>query len=164
MKLVEIKDIRPGQVWINDQTGLIHTVDNLGNLSNANKTETTKIRDEYLKSAKCWLIGKIGITHRIEGNRLVEIPREDLVVDDVVEYLDFDGFKVTAVIASLITGMTREDSQYGFITNDGNFDESSLFEKEEIGEDSGTFTYTPKKIGILGVTHEFVNEREVMDD
>lgn len=75
MKLVEIKDIRPGQVWINDQTGLIHTVDNLGNLSNANKTETTKIRDEYLKSAKCRLIGKLGITHRIENNRLIEIPR-----------------------------------------------------------------------------------------
>lgn len=106
------------------------------------------------------LIGKLGITHRIEDGKLVEIPREDLVVDDIVEYLDFDGFKVTAVIASLITGMTREDSQYGFITNDGNFDESSLFEKEEIGEDSGTFTYTPKKIGILGVTHEFVNDRE----
>lgn len=106
------------------------------------------------------LIGKLGITHRIEDGKLVEIPREDLVVDDIVEYLDCDGFKVTAVIASLITGMTREDSQYGFITNDGNFDESSLFEKEEIGEDSGTFTYTPKKIGILGVTHEFVNDRE----
>lgn len=87
MKLVEIKDIRPGQVWINDQTGLIHTVDNLGNLSNANKAETTKIRDEYLKSAKCRLIGKIGITHRIEGNRLVEIPRAaGFQVDDVVKF------------------------------------------------------------------------------
>lgn len=60
MKLVEIKDIRPGQVWINDQTGLIHTVDNLGELSNADKMETTKIRDEYLKSTKCrQMVGKM---------------------------------------------------------------------------------------------------------
>lgn len=160
MKLVEIKDIRPGQVWINDQTGLIHTVDNLGNLSNANKAETTKIRDEYLKSAKCRLIGKIGITHRIEGNRLVEIPREDLIVDDVVEYLDFDSFTVRAVICAVITALTAEETQYAFITETGQSEDTLLFDREEIGEDSGTFTYTPKKIGIFGVTHEFVNDRE----
>lgn len=162
MKLVEIKDIRPGQVWINDQTGLIHTVDNLGELSNADKMETTKIRDEYLKSAKCRLIGKIGITHRVEGSRLVEIPREDLIVDDVVEYLDFDGFPVKGVICAVITAMTAEETQYEFITEDGKSDDSSIFNREEIGEDSGIYTYTPKKIGILGVTHEFVNDREVL--
>lgn len=67
MKLVEINDVRVGQIWINDQTGLIHTVDDLGNLSNADKAETTKIRDEYLKSAKCRLIGKIGITQGYGG-------------------------------------------------------------------------------------------------
>ena len=160
MKLVKIKDVRPGQVWINDQTGLIHTVDDLGNLSNAAKAETTKIRDEYLKSAKCRLIGKIGITHRIEGSRLVEIPREDLIVDDVVEYLDFDGFPVKGVICAVITAMTAEETQYEFITEDGKTDDSSIFNREEIREDSGIYTYTPQKIGILGVTHEFVNDRE----
>ena len=161
MKLVEIKDVRPRQVWINDQTGLLHTVDDLGNLNNADKAETAKIRDEYLKAAKCRLIGKIGITHRIEGNRLVEIPREDLIVDDVVEYLDFDGFPVKAVICSVITALTAEEIQYAFITENGQSEDTTLFEREEIGEDSGIFTYTPKKIGILGVTHEFVNDREV---
>lgn len=159
MKLVEIKDVRPGQVWINNKTGLIHTVDDLGNLSNAAKAETAKIRDEYLKAAKCRLIGKIGITHRIEGNRLVEIPQEDLIVDDVVEYLDFDGFTVKAVICSVMTALTAEETQYAFITEDGQSEDTTLFEREEIGEDSGIFTYTPKKIGVLGVTHEFVNDK-----
>lgn len=161
MKLVEIKDVRPGQVWINDQTRLLHTVDDLGGLSNTAKMETVKIRDEYLKAAKCRLIGKIGITHRIEDNRLVEIPREDLIVDDVVEYLDFDGFTVKAVICSVMTALTAEETQYAFITEDGQSEDTTLFEREEIGEDSGIFTYTPKKIGILGATHEFVNDREV---
>lgn len=165
MKLVEIKDVRVGQIRKNfDDIILIdakipdgfshyQAFTEFGGLMN----KDIKLNHKFLDMP---IIGKLGITHRIDDGRLVKIPREDLVVDDVVEYLDFDGFKVTAVIASLITGMTREDSQYGFITNDGNFDESSLFEKEEIGEDSGTFTYTPKKIGILGVTHEFVNDRE----
>lgn len=159
MKLVEIKDVRPGQVWINDQTRLLHTVDDLGGLSNTAKMETVKIRDEYLKAAKCRLIGKIGITHRIEDNRLVEIPREDLIVDDVVEYLDFDGFTVKAVICSVMTALTAEETQYAFITEDGQSEDTTLFEREEIGEDSGIFTYTPKKIGVLGVTHEFVNNK-----
>lgn len=181
MKLVEIKDVRPGQIrkviafnqWKDEKEFEVLAVIEASGLGEYAEFDTyaefydikTKqlIEDDseelrFYENGE--LIGKLGITHRIEDGKLVEIPREDLVVDDIVEYLDFDGFKVTAVIASLITGMTREDSQYGFITNDGNFDESSLFEKEEIGEDSGTFTYTPKKIGILGVTHEFVNDRE----
>lgn len=174
MKLVEINDVRPGQVLerdrcifvIEERTGAHNFAVSLycHNHKPApnNAYEVLSMRERNVATFNdCEIIGKIGITHRIEGNRLVEIPREDLIVDDVVEYLDFDGFKVTAVIAEVITGMTREDSQYGFITNDGNFDESSLFEKEEIGEDSGIFTYTPKKIGVLGVTHEFVNDREV---
>lgn len=107
------------------------------------------------------IIGKLGITHRIEGNRLVEIPREDLIVDDVVEYLDFDGFPIKGVICTVITAMTAEETQYEFITEDGKSDDSSIFNREEIREDSGIYTYTPKKIGILGVTHEFVNDREV---
>ncbi len=172
MKLVEINDVRVGQVWKNKKEMI--TIDSFYDdeeiqisAYNLSGKEIDMDYDDFegmidIDAVKqnYKLIGKLGITHRIEGNRLLEIPREDLVVDDVVEYLDFDGFKVTAVIASLITGMTREDSQYGFITNDGNFDESSLFEKEEIGEDSGIFTYIPKKIGILGVTHEFVNDKE----
>ena len=69
MKLVEIKDVRVGQVWINDQTDLVHTVDDLGNLSNTDKADTTKIRDEYLKAAKCRLIGILGVTHEFVNDR-----------------------------------------------------------------------------------------------
>lgn len=150
MKLVEIKDIRPGQVWINDQTGLIHTVDNLGNLSNANKAETTKIRDEYLKSAKCRLIGKIGITHRIEGNRLVEIPRAaGFQVDDVVKF-NWNDPRLYVINREIDFGIkkTHPDNSCFEATND-------LYGSRQLVD------FELKRVGILGVTHEFVNDREV---
>lgn len=151
MKLVEIKDIRPGQVWINDQTGLIHTVDNLGNLSNANKAETTKIRDEYLKSAKCRLIGKIGITHRIEGNRLVEIPRAaGFQVDDVVKF-NWNDPRLYVINREIDFGIkkTHPDNSCFEATND-------LYGSRQLVD------FELKRVGILGVTHEFVNDREVL--
>lgn len=149
MKLVEIKDIRPGQVWINDQTGLIHTVDNLGNLSNANKAETTKIRDEYLKSAKCRLIGKIGITHRIEGNRLVEIPRAaGFQVDDVVKF-NWNDPRLYVINREIDFGIkkTHPDNSCFEATND-------LYGSRQLVD------FELKRVGIFGVTHEFVNDRE----
>lgn len=152
MKLVEIKDIRPGQVWINDQTGLIHTVDNLGNLSNANKAETTQIRDEYLKSAKCRLIGKLGITHRIENNRLVEIPRSaGFQTDDVVKFKWDPRLYVINREIDFGIKKTHPNNSCFEATND-------LYGSRQLVD------FELKRIGIFGVSHEFVNEREVMDD
>lgn len=154
MKLVEIKDIRPGQVWINDQTGLIHTVDNLGNLSNANKTETTKIRDEYLKSAKCRLIGKLGITHRIENNRLIEIPRTaEFQIDDVFKTMVWTKSPADPSF-DIVCDFTYAISIVNFVEDDIIFD---YLNEEYLPENI-------ERIGVFGVTHEFVNEREVMDD
>lgn len=138
MKLVEIKDVRPGQVWINDQTGLLHTVDDLGGLSNAAKIETAKIRDEYLKAAKCRLIGKIGITHRIENNKLVEIKRKEVNKDDIVCFdEETNRLAVVLKVSPITITPTVFDGQ-----------EKELNRKVCV-------------IGILGVTHEFVNDREV---
>lgn len=148
MKLVKIKDVRVGQVWINDQTGLIHTVDDLG--SNADKAETTKTRDEYLKSAKCRLIGKLGITHKIEDNKLLEIPRDEFQIDDVVNVLNVSATKkINAVVVAKIGHQlnTFDGKGYnGYYTDD----ETSKF--------------MPEKIGIYGVTHEFINDCEVPND
>ena len=146
MKLVEIKDVRPGQVWINNQTGLLHTVDDLGNLSNADKAETAKIRDEYLKAAKCRLIGKIGITHRIEDNRLVEIPpvfkEQKINTDDIVKILEDDSYPWVVITTYNAKKYKRYISLLSY--HDSHFSENEV-----------------EKIGVLGVTHEFVNDREV---
>ena len=110
MKLVEINDVRVGQVWKNKKEMI--TIDSFYDdeeiqisAYNLSGKEIDMDYDDFegmidIDAVKqnYKLIGKLGITHRIEGNRLLEIPREDLIVDDVVEYLDFDGFKVTAVI------------------------------------------------------------------
>lgn len=145
MKLVEIKDVRPGQVWINDQTGLIHTVDDLGELSTADKAKTVKIRNEYLKSAKCRLIGKIGITHRIEGNRLIEIPpffkNQKINADDIVKVIKDGTFPWVVDTTYNASKYTKYISLLSYHDND--------FSEDEV-----------EKIGILGVTHEFVNDRE----
>lgn len=166
MKLVEINDVRIGQIRKNfDDLILIEAEKPNGFLYYQAFNEFGGFMNKDVKASYKFLampiIGKLGITHRIEGNRLVEIPREDLIVDDVVEYLDFDGFPIKGVICTVITAMTAEETQYEFITEDGKSDDSSIFNREEIREDSGIYTYTPKKIGILGVTHEFVNDREV---
>lgn len=166
MKLVEINDVRVGQIRKNfDDLILIEAEKPNGFLYYQAFNEFGGFMNKDVKASYKFLampiIGKLGITLRIEGNRLVEIPREDLIVDDVVEYLDFDGFPIKGVICTVITAMTAEETQYEFITEDGKSDDSSIFNREEIREDSGIYTYTPKKIGILGVTHEFVNDREV---
>lgn len=145
MKLVEIKDVRPGQVWINDQTDLVHTVDDLGNLSNTDKADTTKIRDEYLKAAKCRLIGKLGITHRIEDGQLVEIPPlfkdQKINIDDIVKVIKDGSFPWLVDT----TYNARKYTKYISLLSYHDCD----FSEDEV-----------EKIGILGVTHEFVNDRE----
>lgn len=166
MKLVEIKDVRVGQIWeIHNMLGVIELI-NFTYLSLTSIARITlfpggepETESIFNITEKHKLIGFLGITHEIIDNKLVEIHQEDLIVNDVVEYLDFDGFKVTAVISAVITGYTAENTQYSFITEVGQSDDTTLFEREEIGDDTGIFTYTPKKIGTLGVTHEFVNER-----
>lgn len=155
MKLVEIKDVRPGQVWINDQTGLLHTVDDLGGLSNAAKMETAKIRDEYLKAAKCRLIGKIGITHRIAGDRLVEIPRgAEFRIDDVVHLTSYAAFFETGI--SVIQDIYElkdcvPETRYALTKGNGSTSCNWCLENLKRAK--------IKRIGILGVTHEFVNSK-----
>lgn len=141
MKLVEINDVRVGQIRKNfDDLILIEAEKPNGFLYYQAFNEFGGFMNKDVKASYKFLampiIGKLGITHRIEGNRLVEIPREDLIVDDVVEYLDFDGFPIKGVICTVITAMTAEETQYEFITEDGKSDDSSIFNREEIREDS----------------------------
>ena len=95
MKLVEIKDVRIGQVWKEDDndifiiTGfseyepeMIHCIsyipeDKPITLKNGKKI-TGLVYSSTSKNLleKSTLIGKLGITHRIEDGKLVEITRE----------------------------------------------------------------------------------------
>lgn len=158
MKLVEIKDVRPGQVW---QFG-----ENMCRCFVVERTMKTKtcgttyqafdcptmpeeckgelyIRDyDMPKIPHGKLIGKLDITHRVDDGRLVEIPRSDgFKVDDVVRH------------ESGKTGVIVKTNNAGFAVG---YEYSINCGSEGFND---TFEYLTK-IGILGVTHEFVNDRE----
>lgn len=144
MKLVEIKDVRPGQIWKHNKTGLIHTVDDISDLRPHIPYDIIARRDAYLK--ECRLIGFLGITHEIEDEQLVEIPRAEFEVDDILEFGSNTRIGI-AIITKNIDGI-----RYDIIKTDNsevyyNLCRVYLNEKRT------------KILGIYGVTHEFINER-----
>lgn len=161
MKLVEIKDVRIGQVWKEDDndifiiTGfseyepeMIHCVNYVPEdkpiILKSGKKVTGLLYSSTSKNMleESTLIGKLGITHRIEDGRLVEIPRAtEFQVDDVVRH------------ESGKTGVIVKTNNAGFAVG---YEYSINCGSEGVND---TFEYLTK-IGILGVTHEFVNDRE----
>lgn len=167
MKLVEIKDVRTGQIWDNGNNFLIitgfseyepemvHSVtyvpeDKPITLKSGKKvaglmySSTSK---NSLEGSK--LIGKLGITHRIEDNRLVEIQpvfkEQKINTDDIVKILEDDSCPWVVVTTYNAKKYKRYISLLSY--HDSHFSENEV-----------------EKIGILGVTHEFVNDREAANE
>ena len=138
MNLVEIKDVRVGQVWKADK-------DVLYIVSDYNKRFVPRsISIESFESAglqnRYTIIGKLGITHRIEDGKLVEIPRTaEFQIDDVCCEANS---KNTIFVIDAIDAYGRE----------------ALFLFDE--KRNRHFPQGVEKVGIFGVTHEFVNDRE----
>ena len=163
MKLVEIKDVRVGQIrkvtaynqWKDEEEFEVLAVieaagigeyaefDNYAELYDIQTKQLIEDDSEELRFYEDGeLIGKLGITHRIEDSRLVEIPRSDgFKVDDVVRH------------ESGKTGVIVKTNNAGFAVG---YEYSINCGSEGFND---TFEYLTK-IGILGVTHEFVNDRE----
>lgn len=147
MKLVEIKDVRVGQVWKNSHWDLV-VITKIDNDIIHIKTWDYDFHSfgegyhnaEFLKDYR--IIGKLGITHKIENNKLVEIPREDFQIDDIFyRYRDNPQIVVEVGEINSLTGYSpKEKCLMGHIAN------------------------ICCKIGIYGVTHEFVNDREAEND
>lgn len=100
MKLVEIKDVRLGQVLerdrcifvIEERTGAhnfavsLYCHNHKPAPNDAYEEQSTRERN-VATFDDCEIIGKIGITHRIDGDRLIEIPRTaGFQTDDVVKF------------------------------------------------------------------------------
>lgn len=165
MKLVEINDVRAGQVLernrcifvIEERTGVHNFAVGLycHNHKPApnNAYEALSIRERNVATFEdCKIIGKIGITHRIEGNRLVEIPRfSGFQVDDIVKFKWDPRLYVINREIDFGIKKTHPDNSCFEATND-------LYGSRQLVD------FELKRIGILGVTHEFVNDREVSDD
>lgn len=144
MKLVKIEDVRVGQIR-KRYDGVIFVIEKKEDenvygleIQRNQKVLMYSLMPKYKESAmkRCELIGFIGITHEFKDNRLVEIPRDELQTDDI-----FTQFGEIFLILS-----TLENGNIKVLTPNCN---------------NNNFYPKGKKIGILGVTHEFVNERLV---
>ena len=165
MKLVEINDVRVGQVLerdrcifvIEERTGAhnfavsLYCHNHKPAPNDAYEEQSTRERN-VATFDDCEIIGKIGITHRIEGNRLVEIPRfSGFQVDDIVKFKWDPRLYVINREIDFGIKKTHPDNSCFEATND-------LYGSRQLVD------FELKRIGILGVTHEFVNDREVSDD
>lgn len=156
MKLVEIKYVRVGQIWeIHNMLGVIELINStyLSLTSIARITlfpgaepETESIFN-IIKKHK--LIGFLSITHEITDNKLVEIPRTtEFQTDDVVKFKwDPRLYVINREIDFGIKKVHPNNTCFE-ATND-------LYGSRQLVD------FELKRVGILGVTHEFVNERLV---
>lgn len=84
MKPVEIKDVRVGQVWKADKDILYIASDYnkpfVPSSISIESFESAGLKNTYT------IIGKLGITHRIENGKLAEISRtSDYQIDDIIK-------------------------------------------------------------------------------
>ena len=139
MKLVEIKDVRVGQIR-KMADGIFYIDDDHGDLCRIDEKKQFK---GLIHNDEGQLIGKLGITHRIENNKLVEIPRTaEFQTDDVikVDWKDKADTELDVIMAVFTDGVVT-------------YFETDFLYKDQI-----------KKVGILGVTHDFVNDRETANE
>lgn len=161
MKLVEINNVRSGQVLerdrcifvIEERTGVhnfastIYCHNRKPAPNDAYEEKSTRERN-VATFDDCKIIGKIGITHRIEGNKLVEITRATgFQTDDVVKFKWDPRLYVINREIDFGIKKTHPDNSCFEATND-------LYGSRQLVD------FELKRVGILGVTHEFVNDKE----
>jgi len=158
MKLVEIKDVRPGQIrkvtafnqWKDEEEFEVLAVIEASGLGEYAEFDiyaefydikTKQLMEDDSEELRFYengeLIGKLDITHRIENNRLIKIPRKEVNEDDIVCFDDETNRLAVVLKVSPIT-----------IT-------PTLFDGDKL-----EISRKVSIIGVLGVTHEFVNDRE----
>jgi hypothetical protein len=149
MKLVEITDLRIGQVRENDTKIYIinflfpdqkicrvekvnkYDLDDVS-LTNLTVDDEETLSYEQISNEK--LVGFIGITHKIKDGKFVKIPRKEFEENDVFGYFNNElAGKLEVAIYS------DENDVY---TSNNNFPKNYC-----------------KKVGILGVNYEFVNNK-----
>ncbi|MDR0571392.1 MAG: hypothetical protein LBG48_00910 [Rickettsiales bacterium] len=203
MKLVEIEDLRSGQIRENeyfypliDQVAYSHEKDSNPTLGyscygscdddddgecdhtvkifNKETMERVSLQDmeEFLIKNKglsedeaYWakydlinahgkkIVGFLNITHKLENNKLIEIPREEYEADDVVDFLN--GIEHNIFVLTSIC-----EKEYHFLSIYATFLKCcrlNHFIKCHTRRDYPA--PKPKKLGILGVNYEFVNDR-----
>ncbi len=151
MKLQKIKDVRVGQIWEYKDflieirprecfQGIYHN-----GIQTVNLDIDSSFWDELYKKSK--LIGFLGITHKIEDNKLIEMSREEFESDDIIEYQN----KIF-----IIAWVNKEERDYMHIINE-------QLDRETINLRYSNNYKKVKKLGILGVNYEFINDKLIKE-
>lgn len=154
MKLVEIKDVRVGQIWKDEDDDLwLEWNDRYAPpIRDTKYYRCDKETFKYLVEHGHKLVGFLGITHKIKDFKLVEYEKAEYEIDDICYTMchynqlsphfdvgcDFND--ITFLVANIDT------TQEGKILL---FDENG---NEYLGQEC-------EKIGTLGVNYEFVHDR-----
>ena len=156
MKLVEIKNVHVGQVrrcfmdgldseimpyivyeMVGDSLFDCDAYDSEGFCASFPLSDSEILEDE--------LVGKLGITHEIKDGALVQLPRTEFEIDDVVKAQG----RIGVIVSKEEFIPDGEPVHVVVFGSDGYAPVCDGFEPFEM-----------EKVGIIGLTHEFVNERE----
>ena len=97
---------------------------------------------EKFKESDKYLVGFLGITHKIEDGRLVEIERKKFEADDIVEYNN------EKYIITYANRAGNEDYSIYYINEIDNLENQTVASSTDL-----------KKLGTLGVNYEFINNK-----
>jgi hypothetical protein len=185
MKLIAIEDIIVGQIWENKNDNSLSFVEGLKDElaftllyiqifdKSDNKLKLNTNIDVFNFRKDNILIGMDNITHKLENNKLVEIPINPKVkikdfkldIDDVVQ-LSYNckvyGWNKKenthiAVVEDIIK--YSDTAEIKIRMSDGTLHDMSSF----IAHNFQDTDVLIKKIGIYGVTHEFVNDKLIKE-
>lgn len=94
------------------------------------------------KKPEKYLVGFLGITHKIVDGRLVEMERKEFEIDDIVEYND------KKYIITYANRNSTEDYSIYYINEVDNLENKTVASSTDF-----------KKLGTLGVNYEFINNK-----
>ncbi len=158
MKLVEIKNIKPKQIYkhkngniyiVSYQTHYRYEIADCYKNNMLDSEENEFYSREFAEDME--LIGFVNITHKIEDNKLVEIPREEFEVDDIFVYTECDGLQSYYSLHQI-----TKDGEFLLISDNDDKVLSGVCADNLL--DNGLL-----KCGILGVNYEWVNDKLIKE-
>ena len=161
MKLVEIKDVRKKQIYLKEDEYYLITGQSLNHYDLEHKyiyniytyDKDLKLTSEHetkYKENLGELIGFLGITHKLDEDKLIEISRKDFEEDDIIEITEYQLSEKDFVKYKDIV----KKSSYEY---DG-FVGCYIYFWCLNGDYKTKDVHNIEKVGTLGVNYEFVNE------
>lgn len=160
MRLVEIKDVREKQIYLKEDEYYLIIGQSLNhsdlehkyvyNIHAYNKDlKLTSKNETKYKENLGELIGFLGITHKLDEDKLIEISRKDFEEDDIIEITQYQlSTKDFVKYKDIVKSSRYEYNCFG----------SYIYFWCLSGDYKTQDVHNIEKVGTLGVNYEFVNE------